>query len=184
MKDNAGHRLQDGRYHPGSERSRNSQEHPDEGPLNVEPVVVIIGNHIFRPGNYKVLVMAKPDAVQYNGVEPVYHHPQGVRGKASAPERGTAIDVSYQQAQQDAEDGHSCQFLRVEADTPRLVTGIHQSQLIATLNDGRRVVEYGLYRVPGHQEHHQRKQGAGYEGFKEKDHFLLIYLENDFSRRV
>lgn len=177
MKDDAGHRLQDGRYHPGSERSRNSQEHPDEGPLYVEPVVVVVRDHILRAGNHTVLVVAEPDAIQHQCVEPVYNAPKGVCGETSAPERRAAVDIAYQQPQHDAEDGHGCNLLYVVGHASGPIGLIHQPQRLAALYNYRRIVVHHLYRVPGHQEHEKREDRAGYEGFYEKDHNTTIFLQ-------
>lgn len=147
----------------------------------MEPVVVVVSNHIFSAGDDEVLVVAEPDAVQYNGVEPIHHHPQGVRGKASAPERGTAIDIPHQQAQQHTEDGHGRQFLHIKTDSSRLIAGIHQSQLVATLYNGRRIIEDAFYRVSGHQEHEDREDREGYEGFDEESHIYRYSSKNSLA---
>lgn len=43
-------------------------------------------------------------------------------------------------------------------------------QRLAARNDGRRIVEKDLHRVPGLQEHEKREDGAGDEGFNEEGH--------------
>ena len=52
----------------------------------------------------------------------------------------------------------------------RLVARIHESQLIASLNDGRRIVEDCLDRIPGHQEYEQRENRTDEDGLDDKNH--------------
>ena len=136
----------------------------------MEPVVVVIGGHVLGAGDDEVLVVAEPEAVQDDGIEPVYDHPEGVGGKGAAPEGAATIDITHQQAEEDAEDGHGDHLLDIEAHSPRPIAGIDQAELITPLDDGRRVVEDGLDGVPGHQELEQREQGARDEGLEEECH--------------
>ena len=76
---------------------------------------MIILDHIFRPRDDEVPVVAEPEAVQDEGVEPVRDAPQSVCREASAPERRAAVNIAYQQPQHDAEDGHGCTLLHVKS---------------------------------------------------------------------
>ena len=59
----------------------------------MEPVVVIGGGHILRAGNDEMLVVAKPEAVEHHGIEPVYHHSEGI-GRQHAAQGGRAsVDI-------------------------------------------------------------------------------------------
>ena len=136
----------------------------------MEPVIMVGGNQVFRSGNDKVFVMAEPEAVQDEGVEPVHHAPKGVCREASTPERRAAVDIAYQQPQHDAEDGHSCNLLHVKSHASGPIGLIHQPQRLAALDDCRRIIEDDFHRVPGHQEHEEREDYAGYEGFDKEDH--------------
>ena len=110
-----------------------------------------------------MLVVAEPDAVQDQRIEPVDHHPQGIGGQGTAPECRAAVHILDQQPQQYAEDNHGRHFLDIKRYSTRLIARIHQSQLITTLDNGRRIVENDLNRIPGHQKNEQREYGAGNE---------------------
>ena len=115
-------------------------------------------------------VVAEPDAVKDKRVEPVYDAPEGVGGQDSAPERGAAVDVAHQQAEQDPEDHESGNLLRVEARSSRTVAVVDKTEGPAALDDGRGIVEDALDGIPGYQEHEQREEHARDEGFDEEDH--------------
>ena len=80
----------------------------------MEPVVVVVLHHIFCPFDYEMPVVAEPEAVQHDGVEPVHDIPEGIGREEPAPEGRTAVDISNQQAQQHAENDQCCDLLRVE----------------------------------------------------------------------
>ena len=68
----------DHRDHPRNESRGNAEKHADEGAFDVEPVVVVIGGHVFGAGNDEMLVVAEPEAVQHDSVEPVHYIPEGI----------------------------------------------------------------------------------------------------------
>ena len=162
---------------PGDKGGRDGQHHSYEGTLDMEPVVVVVLHHILGPLDHEMLVMAEPKAVQHEGVEPVHDAPEGIGRERPAPERRAAVDVLHEEAQQHAEDDKSHDLLRVEGRSAGTVAVIHQAQGLAALDDGRGIVEDGLHRVPGHQEHEQREERAGGEGFEQEGHRLLVLVE-------
>ena len=97
--------------------------------------------------------------------------------QSPAPERRAAVDVLHEEAQQHAEDDKSHDLLRVEGRSAGTVAVIHQAQGLAALDDGRGIVEDGLHRVPGHQEHEQREERAGEQGFEQEGHRLQVLVE-------
>ena len=136
----------------------------------MEPVVVIIGHHVLSSGNHKMLVMTEPDAVQNQGVEPVHHAPESISRKRSAPKSSAAVHIPHQQSQKHAEHQHSRYLLDIESRPSWPVAGIHQPQFVAPFDNGRRIIEDGLYGIPGHQEHKEREQPARYDGLNEEGH--------------
>ena len=107
-----------------------------------------------------MLVVAEPEAVQDEGIEPVHDHPERVGRKGTTPEGVATIDITHQQSEEDAEEDHREHLLDIEAHSPGPVATVDQTELLTPLDDGRRVIEDGLDRVPGHQEHKQREQRA------------------------
>lgn len=142
----------------------------------MKPVVVVVLRHVFRPFDHEMLVMAEPEAVQHNSVEPVHYIPEGIGREESAPEGRTAVDISNQQSQQYAENDQGGDLLRVEDRSAGTVAIIHEAELAAALDDGRGIVEDCLHRVPGHQIDQQGKKGAGSDGFEEEGHRPRISL--------
>ena len=112
-----------------------------------------------------MLVVAEPEAIEHQGIEPVHHHPKGVGCQRAAKEGRASVDVLDQQTQQHTEDHHGDNLLDVERHASWTVARVHQAQLVAPLDDGGRVVEDALDGVSRHQEHEQREQGARDEGF-------------------
>lgn len=155
---------------PGDQGGRDGQDHADEGALDMEPVVVISIDHVLGPLDHEMLVMAEPQAIQDDRIEPVHDAPERVGGKRAAPECRAAIDIPYQQAEQDTEDQECDHLLRVEPRSARTVGIVHQPEGLAPLDNRRGIVENRLHRVPGHQEHEKRENRAGYEGFEQESH--------------
>ena len=122
-------------------------------------------------------VMAEPQAVKHEGVEPVHDAPEGIGRERPAPERRAAVDVLHEEAQQHAEDDKSHDLLRVEGRSAGTVAVVNQSEGLAALDDGRGIVEDGLHRIPGHQEHEKREERAGYEGFDPERHKTNLLIE-------
>ena len=151
---------------PGDEGGRDGQHHADEGALDMEPVVVVVLHHVLGPLDHEMRVVAEPQAVQHKGVEPVHDAPEGIGREGPAPERSTSVDILDEEAQKHTEDDESDDFLRIKAWTSGTVAVVNQAEGLAALNDGRRIVEDGLHRVPGHQEHEQREECAGEQGFE------------------
>ena len=131
---------------------------------------MVVLHHVLGPPNHEMLVMAEPQAVQHEGVEPVHDAPEGIGREGPAPERRAAVDVLHENAQQYAENDKSDNLLRVEGRSAGTVAVIHHPHGLAALDDGRWIVEDGLHRIPGHQEHEQREERAGYEGFEQEGH--------------
>ena len=146
------------------------QKHPDERSLDVEPIVMIGIGHVFRARDDEMLVVTEPDAVEHKGVEPVHHYPEGIGRQGTAPISLASVDVAHQQTQQNAKHNHGDYLFGIKDRSARAIAGIHQSQLVTPLNDGRRIVEDALDGVPWHQEHEQRENGARDEGFYQKGH--------------
>ena len=144
----------------------------------MKPVVVVVLRHVFRPFDHEMLVMAEPEAVQHDGVEPVHDIPEGIGHEEPAPEGCAAVDVAYQKTQQHAENDQGGDFLRVEDRPAGTVAVIDEAQLPATFDDRRGIVEDRLHRVPGHQEDQQGEKGAGREGFEKKGHKSMISSRN------
>ncbi len=144
----------------------------------MEPVVVVVLRHILRSLDHEMLVMAEPEAVQHDGVEPVHDIPEGIGREETAPEGRAAVDVPNQQAQQHAENDQGGEFFRVEDRSAGTVAVIDEAQLPATFDDRRGIVEDRLHRVPGHQEDEQGEKGAGGEGFEKKGHKSMISSRN------
>ena len=136
----------------------------------MKPVIMVVLHHVLRPFDYEMLVVAEPEAVQHDGVEPVHDIPEGISREETTPEGRAAVDVAYQKAQQHSENDQGGDLLRVEDRSARAVAFINEAQLPATLDDGRRIVEDRLHRVPGHQVDEQGEKGAGGEGFNKKGH--------------
>ena len=157
----------------GDEGGRYGQYHTDEASLDVEPVVVVILHHVLCPLDHEMLVVAEPQAVQHKGVEPVHDAPEGIGREGPAPERRAAVDILHEEAKQHTEDDKSYNLLRVEGRSAGTVAVVNQSEGLAALDDGRWIVEDGLHRVPGHQEHEQREERAGGEGFEQEGHVVL-----------
>ncbi len=155
---------------PGNEGGRDGQHHADKTTLDVEPVVVVVLHHILGPLDHEMPVVAEPKAVQHEGVEPVHDAPEGICREGPAPERRAAVDILHEKAKQHAEDEQGNDLLRVEGRSAGTVAVIHQAQGAAALDDGRGIVEDGLHRVPGHQEHEQCEERADYEGFEQEGH--------------
>lgn len=149
----------------------------------MEPVVVVILHHVLGPLDHEMRVMAEPEAVQHEGVEPVHDTPEGIGREGSAPERRAAVDIFHEEAQQHAEDEQGNDLLRVEGRSAGTVAVINQAQGLAALDDGRGIVEDGLHRVPGHQEHEEREESAGSEGFEQEGHigFFERQIYRDFT---
>jgi hypothetical protein len=162
---------------PGDEGGRDGQHHADEGTLDVEPVVVVVLNHILGPLDHEMRVVAEPQAVQHESVEPVHDAPEGVGREGPAPEGRAAVDVLHEEAQQHAEDEQGDDLLSVEGRSAGTVSVVNQSEGLAALDDGRGIVEDRLHRVPGHQEHEEREERAGYEGLNQEGHKLLVLVE-------
>ena len=131
---------------------------------------MVILHHVLGPLDHEMLVVAEPQAVHNNRVEPVHDAPERIGREGAAPECHAAVDVFLQQAQKHTENDQGGYLLRVEDRTSRTVAVIHQSELPAALDDGRGIVEDGLHRVPEHQEDEQGEEGAGKEGFEEEGH--------------
>ena len=161
----------------GDEGGRYGQYHTDEASLDVEPVVVVILHHVLCPLDHEMLVVAEPQAVQHKGVEPVHDAPEGIGREGPAPERRAAVDILHEEAKQHTEDDKSYNLLRVEGRSAGTVAVVNQSEGLAALDDGRWIVEDGLHRIPGHQEHEQREERAGGEGFEQEGHRLLVLVE-------
>ena len=136
----------------------------------MEPVVVVVLHHVLGPLDHEMSVVAEPQAVQHQRIEPVHDAPEGVGRECPAPEGRTSIDILDEKAQKHTEDDESDDFLRIKARSSGTVAVIDQTEGLATLNDGRRIVEDGLNRVPGHQEHEQREERTGEQGFEEEGH--------------
>ena len=168
---------------PGDEGGRDGQHHADEATLDVEPVVVVVINHILGPLDHEMPVVAEPQAVQHEGVEPVHDAPEGIGREGPAPERRAAVDILHEETKQHAEDDESHYLLRIEGRSAGTVAVIHQPQGLAALDDGRGIVEDGLHRIPGHQEHEQREERAGYDGFEQEGHmgFFERQIYRDFT---
>ena len=158
---------------PGDEGGRNGQDHADEGALDMKPVVVVVLHHVLGPLDHEMRVVAEPQAVQHEGVEPVHDAPEGIGREGPAPERSAAVDIFHEEAQQYAEDEQGNDLLRVEGRSAGTVAVVNQTEGLAALDDGRGIVEDGLHRVPGHQEHEQREERAGGEGFEQEGHVVL-----------
>ncbi len=161
----------------GDEGGRYGQYHTDEASLDVEPVVVVILHHVLCPLDHKMLVVAEPQAVQHNRVEPVHDTPEGVGREGTAPERSAAVYILHEEAKQHTEDEQGYDLFHIEGRSAGTVAVIYQAQGLAALDDGRGIVEDGLHRVPGHQEHEQREERAGGEGFEQEGHRLLVLVE-------
>ena len=157
---------------PGDEGGRDGQYHTDETTLDMKPVVVVVLHHVLGPLDHEMRVVAEPQAVQHKGVEPVHDAPEGIGREGPAPERSAAVDILHEEAQQHAEDEQGNDLLRVEGRSAGTVAVVNQSEGLAALDDGRGIVEDGLHRVPGHQEHEQREERAGYDGFYNEGHIL------------
>ena len=172
---------------PGDEGGRDGQHHADEGALDMEPVVVVGIHHVLRPLDHEMLVVAEPQAVQHESVEPVHDAPEGISREDPAPEGRAAVDIPDQEAQKHAEDHEGGDLLGIEARTAGTIGVIDQPQGLAALDDGRGIVEDALHRVPGHQEHEKREEGAGEQGFNEESHsdklIIALYFIEDKSRR-
>ena len=138
------------RHGPGDCRGGDGEEHADEGAFDVEPVVVVGGGHVFGAGDDEMLVVAEPDAVEDEGVKPVDDAPEGVSRQRAAPEGAAAVDVAHEQPEQQAEGHEGGELLGVEARPAGPVAGIDEPELLAALDDGRRIVEDALDRVPRH----------------------------------
>ena len=163
------HRLDDN-DETGDKSGRDGQHHADEGALDMEPVVVVGIHHVLRPFDHEMLVVAEPQAVQHESVEPVHDAPEGISREDPAPEGRAAVDVPDKEAQQNAEDDKGGDLLGIETGSTGTVGVIHETEGLAALDDGRGIVENALDGIPGHQEHEQREEGAGYEGFDEEGH--------------
>ena len=155
---------------PGDEGGRDGQHHADEGTLDVEPVVVVILHHVLGPLDHEMRVVAEPQAVQHESVEPVHDAPEGISREGPAPEGRAAVDVPDKEAQQNAEDDKGGDLLGIETGSTGTVGVIHETEGLAALDDGRGIVEDALDGVPGHQEHEQREKRAGEQGFNEEGH--------------
>ena len=162
---------------PGDEGGRDGQGHADEAALDMEPVVVVVLNHVLGPLDHEMPVVAEPQAVQHESVEPVHDAPEGIGRHCPAPERSAAVDILHEEAQQYAEDEQGNDLLRVEGRSAGAVAVVNQTEGLAALDDGRGIVEDGLHRVPGHQEHEQREERAGGEGFEQEGHRLQVLVE-------
>ena len=160
---------------PGNKCGRDGQNHSDEGAFDMEPVVVVILHHVLGPFDHEMLVVAEPHAVQHDRVEPVHDAPEGVGREDPAPEGCATVDVSHEQAQQHAEYDEGEDLLRIEAWAAGTVSVVHEAEGAAAFDDGRGIVEYGLHRVPGHQENEQGKECTGYDGFDEKGHIHKVF---------
>lgn len=136
----------------------------------MEPVVVVVLHHVLGPLDHEMPVVAEPQTVQHQCVEPVHDAPEGVGRECPAPEGRTSVDILDEEAKQHPEDDESDDFLRIKAWASGTVAVVDQAEGLAALNDGRRIVEDGLNRVPGHQEHEQREKCAGEQGFEEEGH--------------
>ena len=115
-------------------------------------------------------VVAEPQAVQHQCVEPVHDAPESVGRECPASEGRTSVDILDEEAKQHAEDDESDDFLRIKARTSGTVAVVDQAEGLAALDNGRRIIEDGLNRVPRHQEHEQREERAGEQGFEEEGH--------------
>ena len=166
---------------PGDEGGRDGQHHADEATLYVEPVVVVILHHVLGPLDHEMLVVAEPQAVQHEGVEPVHYAPEGIGREGPAPECSAAVDILHEKAKQHAEDEQGNDLLRIEGRSAGTVAVVNQTEGLAALDDGRGIVEDGLHRIPGHQEHEQSEKRAGGEGFEQEGHRLLVLVEVVFS---
>ena len=162
---------------PGDKGGRDGQYHAYEGALDVEPVVVVVLHHVLGPLDHEMRVVAEPQAVQHESVEPVHDAPEGIGREGTAPERSAAVDVLHQKPQQYAEDEQGDDLLRVEGRSAGPVAVVNQSEGLTALDDGRGIVEDGLHRIPGHQEHEQSEKRAGGEGFEQEGHRLLVLVE-------
>ena len=162
---------------PGDEGGRDGQHHADEGALDMEPVVVVVLHHVLGPLDHEMPVVAEPQAVQHDGVEPVHDAPEGIGRQCPAPERSAAVDILHEEAQQYAEDEQGNDLLRVEGRSAGAVAVVNQTEGLAALDDGRGIVEDGLHRIPGHQEHEKREERAGYEGFDPERHKTNLLIE-------
>ena len=131
---------------------------------------MVVLHHVLGPLDYEMWVVAEPQAVQHQRVEPVHDAPERIGREDASPEGRAAVDVFHQQAQQDAENDEGGYLLRVEDRTSRTVAVIHEAELAAALYYGGRIVEDGLHRVPGHQDDEQGEEGAGKEGFNQEGH--------------
>ena len=138
---------------------------------------MVVLHHVLGPPNHEMLVVAEPQAVQHDGVEPVHDAPEGIGREGSAPERSAIVDVFHEEAQQHAEDEQGYDLLRVEGRSAGTVAVVNQSEGLAALDDGRGIVEDGLHRIPGHQEHEKREERAGYEGFDPERHKTNLLIE-------
>ncbi len=168
---------------PGNESGRDGQYHSDEGALDMEPVVVVILHHVLGPLDHEMLVVAEPQAVQHEGVEPVHDAPEGIGREGPAPECSAAVDILHEKAKQHAEDEQSDDLLRIEGRSAGTVAVVNQTEGLAALDDGRGIVEDGLHRIPGHQEHEQSEKRAGGEGFEQEGHigFFERQIYRDFT---
>lgn len=151
MEDNPLHRSLRGSDHSNESRDEgggDAEEHAYEGALDVEHVIMVFGLHVLGPRYDEMPVVTEPDAVKDYGIEPVDYVPEGVRRECSAHEGRAAVDVPHKKTEKDAEENHRRDLFRVEDGASRAVTLIHQAEPPAALDDRRRVIEDGLYRVP------------------------------------
>lgn len=119
----------------------------------MEPVVVVFLRHVLGPLDHEMPVVAEPQTVQHKRVEPVHDAPESVGRECPAPEGRTSVDILDEKAQKHTEDDESDDFLRIKARTSGAVAVVDQAEGLAALDDGWRIIEDGLNRVPGHQEH-------------------------------
>ena len=117
-----------------------------------------------------MLVVAEPQTVQHQRIEPVHDAPESVGSECPAPEGRTSVDILDEEAQKHTEDDQGNDLLRIEARSAGTVVVVDRAEGLAALNNSRRIIEDRLNRVPGHQEHEQREKRAGEQGFEKEGH--------------
>ncbi len=91
--------------------------------------------HILRAWNDEVFVVAEPDTVKYERVEPVHHHPQGIGRQSPTHKSVTSVDIADKQSEQHPEHRHGDNFLGVEHRSAEEVACVDKTKLVTPLDD-------------------------------------------------
>ena len=76
----------------------------------MEPVIMVITDHIFRALEHEIRIMAEPDDIQYDHVPEIHDRPQQKATAKSLQKRRITVDVSQDQTEDDDEQNACAEF--------------------------------------------------------------------------